>query len=103
MVGLRTQESTKFLKFWEIVQQSANSLGKTFFLDCGEGNLFSDNEIECENLSGWLIDNDKVSEFEKEFLSKKNIDEKWTDCVVFADWEKNGNVISVSFDFLNYN
>lgn len=30
--GLRTKENFKFLRFWKIVQDSANAMGKIFFL-----------------------------------------------------------------------
>lgn len=98
MVGLRTQENSKFLEFWKIVQGSANSLGKTFFLDCGEGNEYEDNCIECENLSGWLIANDAVNKFKKIFNSKEPIGEEWEDSVAFVSWEKVNGKIKVKFE-----
>ena len=56
MVGLRTQENMKFLAFFKLVQEAASELNSVFFLDSGEGNLFKDDNIECEDLSGWLIE-----------------------------------------------
>lgn len=101
MVGLRTQEDSKFLNFWEIVQKSANSIGKVFFLDCGEGNCFEDNNIECENLTGWLIDIQKANEFEKVFNSDEHINDKWSDFLAFASWKKDSkNNIKVTFEML---
>lgn len=100
MVGLRTQENSKFLKFWSIVQAAASKIGKTFFLDCGEGNEYEDDKIECETLSGWLIDNNKVNEFEKLFVNQEPIGEEWQDFTVFVDWKKENGEIKVKFDFL---
>ena len=97
MVGLRKQENSKFLKFWQMVQNLANKADKTFFLDCGEGNEFADDNIECENLSGWLVPNDKVKEFDKLFKSDK-VDEKWENCVSFVRWEFAGNELKISFE-----
>ena len=53
--------------------------GENIFLDCGEGNCFEDDNIECENLTGWLIDIDKSNEFEVIFKSFSNIDDVWDD------------------------
>lgn len=100
MVGLRTQENSKFLKFWSLIQDEASKLGKTFFLDCGEGNEYKDNEIECETLSGWLIDNNRADEFEQLFINREPIGEEWQGFVVFVDWKKENGKIKVEFDLL---
>lgn len=101
MKGLRTKENFKFLRFWKIVQGSANAMEKIFFLDCGERNCFEDDNIECENLTGWLIDIDKSNEFEVIFKSFSNIDDAWDDYLAFVAWHKNDdNNISVTFEWL---
>lgn len=75
--------------------------GKYFFLDCGEENCFEDDNIECENLTGWLIDIDKSNEFEVIFKSFSNIDDVWDDYLAFVAWHKNDdNNISVTFEWL---
>lgn len=76
-------------------------MGKIFFLDCGEENCFEDDNIECENLTGWLIDIDKSNEFEVIFKSFSNIDDVWDDYLAFVAWHKNDdNNISVTFEWL---
>lgn len=76
-------------------------MGKIFFLDCGEENCFEDDNIECENLTGWLIDIDKSNEFEVIFKSFSNIDDAWDDYLAFVAWHKNDdNNISVTFEWL---
>ncbi len=76
-------------------------MGKIFFLDCGEENCFEDDNIECENLTGWLIDIDKSNEFEVIFKSFSNIDDVWNDYLAFVAWHKNDdNNISVTFEWL---
>ncbi len=97
MLGLRGQETSKFLKFWKMIQDLANKSDKTFFLDCGEGNEFEDDNIECENLSGWLVPNSQVKEFDKLFQADK-IDKKWEDCVAFVKWEFVGSEIKITFE-----
>lgn len=76
-------------------------MGKIFFLDCGEENCFENDNIECENLTGWLIDIDKSNEFEVIFKSFSNIDDAWDDYLAFVAWHKNDdNNISVTFEWL---
>lgn len=75
--------------------------GENIFLDCEEGNCFEDDNIECENLTGWLIDIDKSNEFEVIFKSFSNIDDVWDDYLAFVAWHKNDdNNISVTFEWL---
>ncbi len=94
MLGLRTQENSKFLKFWNIVQEKAREHNKTFFLDCGEGNVYENQEIECENLSGWLIPDDKLEDFQKIFTTNSSISDEWENTITFVSWSlKNGNII----------
>ena len=97
MVGLRTQENVKFTAFFRVVQKAADSMGKVFFPDCGEGNQFEDETIECEDLSGRLVDRKDAEEFEKVFASNEEIPEKWDDFGTFVSWESNGGQIRILF------
>lgn len=65
MQGLRMRESSKFLEFFKIVQKRAKETGHIYFLDTGEGHELITDELDCEDLSGWLIPNAKVKNFEK--------------------------------------
>ncbi|MGI6178176.1 MAG: hypothetical protein ACOYJO_06985 [Eubacterium sp.] len=76
MQVLRTQEGNKFEKFFEAVNTQAKLQNKVFFLDCGEGNEFSNDIMEGEDLSGWLIPLAEADKFEKEFLASRDISEK---------------------------
>lgn len=98
MVGLRTQENSKFLAFFRLVQKAADDMGKVFFLDCGEGNQFENETIECEDLSGWLIAQEEADEFRKVFDADEEIPEKWDDCGTFVSWEFINGQIEISFD-----
>lgn len=93
MQGLRQQESQKFEKFFQMVQDEAKKKGCVFFLDCGLGNVFEDDNIECEDLSGWLIENNKVHEFERIFvedLETDDFDEAY--CSVIFSTDEAGNI-----------
>lgn len=97
MRGLRTQEGNKFENFFEKVNEQAALHNSVFFLDCGEGREFSNQKMEGEDLSGWLIPADKVNEFEKEFLSSHEISEKWNNFVTFAFWSFSNNKLNITF------
>lgn len=99
MKGLRTQESEKFNRFWNIVQEKAEKQGMIFFADHGEGNDFETDEMEGEDFCGWLIPFEKEKEFEKDWKDSK-VSDDWTDNIVWLEWsEENGNI---KIDFNNY-
>lgn len=85
MRGLKTQEGNKFEKFFSLVQSKAREAKSVFFLDCGEGNDFSTNVMEGEDLRGWLIPTEKADAFEREWLQSDPGDE-WEDYITWALW-----------------
>lgn len=96
MNGLRTQESNKFISFFNIVQDYAAKKNCVFFLDTGEGHDYSDDTFTCQDLSGWLVPKESASEFEKSYLEFGDLD-RWDNHYKFAEWHKKGNVISIDF------
>ena len=97
MVGLRTQEDDKFVKFFSLVQDIARGSNSVFFLDSGEGNEIITSEFEGEDLFGWLIPNEKSEEFKREYLSF-DVSEKWDPFFKFANWYPDGNDIKIVFE-----
>ena len=85
MLGLRTNESNKFIKYFEIVQTTAQSQGCVYFLDAGDGRDFENEECEGEDLMGWLIPDDMVSSFEKEWNSF-DVSDAWSRFYTWAIW-----------------
>ena len=96
MLGLKTQESDKFNKFWELVQAEAKSQGKVFFADCGEGNILETPDLECEDMRGWLVPKEKVKEFETEW-QQDQVSDKWTGFIFWAEWSENARNIEIRF------
>ncbi len=82
MQGLRTQESIKFLEFFECVQKEAENLGKVFFLDFGQCDGTTFQGMETDRLFGWLVPKEKAEEFNRLFLND-NIAEEWD---AFGAW-----------------
>lgn len=68
MKGLRTQENDKFKRFFKLVQNEAKQKGFVFFMDCGQGKVYENEDVECEDLCGWLIPEKDSSEFNQLFL-----------------------------------
>lgn len=99
MKGLRTHESAKFLRFWEMVQKKAASKGMIYFADCGEGNDFETDEMEGEDFCGWLIPLDKEKDFEPDWINQ-SVSDEWLDNMMWLEWKiDDGNV---SIEFKNY-
>ena len=85
MLGLRTNESDKFIKFFEIVQATAQKQGCVYYLDAGDGRDFENDEYEGEDLMGWLIPLEEVSKFEQEWNSS-DISDEWSRFYTWATW-----------------
>ena len=96
MLGLRTQETNKFEKFIELIQNEATKKEKVFFLDAGDGRDFETNDMEGEDLTGWLIPLSKVDEFKKVW-EKAEVDDDWIDFFIFVSWKKKGSRITITF------
>ena len=92
MKGLRKQETDKFNKFFSIVQDTAEKKDSVFFLDAGDGRDFTTDTLEGEDLMGWLIPKDKLSDFEKEWETG-DVSDDWSDFYKWAIWENENNPI----------
>lgn len=95
MLGLRTQENAKFEKFFSLIQKEASKKGCVFFGDSGQGKVFENEQIECEDLCGWLIPAEDASKFGMlfdEFSEKLHDYDDFYCYVGFSVDEKTGNV-----------
>lgn len=96
MLGLRTQETDKFEKFFEIVQKKAEKMNSVFFLETGDGNDFETETMEGENLQGWLVPIEKVNEF-KEIWEQHKEDDRYVDFFCWVEWFSDKNNIDIKF------
>ena len=92
MLGLRTQESKKFENYFALVQTEARKQNSVYFFDTGEGRDIETDTLEGEDLSGWLIPNEKAEAFEKEWKDFHNPLDEWNDYYTFAIWSKPNNI-----------
>ena len=86
MLGLKTQESRKFEKFFQIVQEEAGALKKTFFLECEDGHEKETEELEMCDLQGWLVPSIKIGDFIPAW-KENSVDDEWDDEFCFAVWD----------------
>lgn len=90
------------MRFFEIVQQAAEKRGRVFFLDAAEGNDLITDEIDCSDLSGWLIKPEEIFEFETFWRNdEESMPDKFTIDMVIAHWSWVENDISIDFEFYN--
>lgn len=100
MRGLKTQESEKFIKFHELIQTAACERGMVWFAFAGEGNDFETEEMEGEDVSGWLIPEKMADEFEKIWVvdHADSALEGWANFFVWVKWVKKDNgTIGIEF------
>ena len=98
MQGLRTQENQKFKKFFEQVQNEAAKRNSIFFLDCGQGNIFENDFIECEDMCGWLIPKSMAEEFTPLCVSNSNKQHDFDDYYIYVDYKVNDSNMEIKFD-----
>lgn len=84
MLGLRTKENNKFLEFFKRVQEEAKKKDRVFFMDFGQCKDISFEDMEIDDLFGWLIPLDQVNSFNKEF-KENNISDKWDDFIIWCE------------------
>ena len=103
MTGLRPNDPTideRFLTYFSIVQEAAADLGCVFFLFCGEGHDLITYEIDCQDLTGWLVPFDEVADFEPIWRADnwKYLTAEQSDFMVTAIWSGVPGEISVKFE-----
>lgn len=100
--GIKTENDlrdARFVNFFRIVQDEAKREGCVFFLLAGEGHELITDDLDGENLSGWLIKHNEADAFEKQWASgMDSIDEEYTGDIRFSKWSigRNGD-IEISF------
>lgn len=100
----RTSDDPPFMRFFDIVQREAKRQhGRVFFLDtCKGGNDFIAEDIDCANLSGWLVDPEDVGEFEPVWReSWTKLPDKFDLDMVSVRWSGDPRDPRIEFDFYN--
>ena len=98
MLGLRTQEGERFERFFAIVQEEAAKQSRVFFLDSGDGRELETEELSGEDLTGWLVPLGEAKAFQEEWQGGGEVDEKWSEYIVFATWKWADGKIAIFFD-----
>ena len=95
--GIRTEENEAFCNYFRIVQKEAEKQGCFYFADCGEGHELFMEQLEGENLSGWLIPIEKADVFEKFFLDN-NVPDEWDEYWCCAEWSIEDGQVIIQFN-----
>lgn len=93
----KQEKEDKFDKFWDIVQNTAEQQGKKFFMECGEGREFFLEDMEGEDLRGWLVPLEQIGEFEPEWTENR-VSDKWLENIFWAEWKNTDGIITVEFN-----
>lgn len=97
MLGLRTQENNKFIKFFKLVQDEAGKSNKVFFLDFGECEGIDFMDMEVDSLFGWLIPKEMVDKFKEKFEKEKDLS-GWDEYCVWVIPEIKENKLNIVFE-----
>ena len=97
MVGLRTQESSKFESFFSLVQKAARNEEAIFFLDTGEGRDIILPDMEGEDLSGWLIPTALADSFQREWKNFNADLSGWYEYARLAVWQQSADTLQITF------
>lgn len=98
MRGLRTEENEKFKRFFKLVQDEASKRNRIFFLDCGQGTVYEDDFIECEDLFGWLLPRSIAESFEMLFISDSEKQHEFDDFYAYIGYSINSGQIEIEID-----
>ena len=99
MRGLRKRESVEFERFFAIVQKEARSRNCVFFADAGDGIDVLLPGIEGEDMSGWLIPNNRADEFESQWETQTSSElDEWDDFFTFAEWKLEQGNLTITFN-----
>ena len=102
MRGVRDGDPTTtepFLRYFELVQEAAREAGGTYFILGGDGDVEYVGDMECETLTGWVVPDGEVEAFEP-LWEADEVDNSYDHLFATAHWEKSGNGVNVTFNWL---
>lgn len=96
MQGLRTQENSRFIRFFEEVQLEAKRNNSIFFLNFGMCEDIPFKDMEIDTLFGWLIPIEAEEIFEKCFLNWE-VPDIWTSFLCWVEPTIINNKLQIAF------
>jgi len=79
------------------IQNAAKVRNSCFFIDCGEGREFENDDMYLMDMSGWLIPNDLVNIF-LDVPKPHRWNDEWSKYFCFAEWRQINNDIFIEFN-----
>ena len=86
----------KSVNFINMINEAAERLSSRFFIEIFEGHDMLTDTLYCEDFSGWLVPNDKQTEFPYT-NNRERQSAKWDEYFCFAEWRQVGNDIKIDF------
>lgn len=80
------------------MQAAAEEKDAIFFLDTSEGNEKLFGNMEVSDLSGWLVPNEKVTDFQCVWVNHRE-DDNWIDYYCFAIPKVTGKRVEIEFSY----
>ena len=97
--GLRTEEDSRFNRFFSFIQQEAKKLGKIYFFDTEQSGNIELEDMDISDLSGWLLPQKDADEFEKDYLNWKEWESgKWDNFYTFAEYYREDGKVKIDFN-----
>lgn len=100
MQGLKTQESLKFERFFRLIQNEAQNNKSVFFAFAGDGRDFETQDMEGEDMMGWLIPQSSALAFQNEWEADNSEEalKQWSKFFTWAEWKEKNGKISIEFN-----
>lgn len=100
----RDSDDTLFLNYFNKVQsEAAKQHGRVFFLETSEGNQQTSDTMECSDLSGWLIEEKDIKDFESGWRAgTSTVSERFWDDWCVAEWSGDPTDPDIEFKFYDY-
>ena len=85
--GFGTSRSEAELRFQEMVQGAASSLGKVFFIDNDECECIDEDDLFATDMTGWLVPHDRADELESDLpFYGGQLWRKWSEFFIWVRW-----------------
>lgn len=97
--GLRTLDTPKFYRFWDLVEVEAEKRGCFFFSQCGDGHEAEDEEKEYSDMFGWLVPKEFYDDVDQHYraMDESYISQHYDKYFVSMEWEKEGKLLIIYF------
>ncbi len=97
--GLRTLDTPKFYRFWDLVEAEAEKRGCFFFSQCDDGHEAEDDDMEYLDMFGWLVPKEFYEDVDFHYRNQNEtyIAEHYDKYFVSMEWENVDGCLQINF------